>query len=363
MASESPPSSSSEWTDEQIESMMINIMITLASITIFYFLLRPRKNQQQNPTPTPQTRQQQVATPVQHRTNLRNRNTSNSANNNNNNNTIRSNSNHSATTANTRPTINNEDEEGDEGVQSLLAANTRKPPHFTNPSSTTAAAGGGGGGLGIPSRVYHEGIIPFRYTLASTFESRSAAASLTSTEKDTATPSKSSQQLINRKDRARVFTKLFSPSLSNENGNGNNNTTIPPPPNRGSNVVITIPQSDIPCLKLQRVLFLLGTYYNLFLMIDTTKKHDDNLGISDDDDIGMENTCSTRTQSKKSSVDDNYIKDKKRLNDFILQLRSTTSDDDENSGSNSHCGLSEEVLPSHRIIMTSSVSSRVVSFF
>jgi len=40
------------------------------------------------------------------------------------------------------------------------------------------------------------------------------------------------------------------------------------PPNRGANVVVTVRHDEVSCAKLQKALFLLGTYYNLFLLID-----------------------------------------------------------------------------------------------
>ena len=107
----------------------------MASLATFYFLLRPQKNQQPPPTPpTPQTRQQQqVRSAPSAATQARQP-------------TIGIESNRNIRTAPTsstaiRPTTNqstHNDEEEDEGVQSLLAANTCKPPHFTNPSSSAA---------------------------------------------------------------------------------------------------------------------------------------------------------------------------------------------------------------------------------
>lgn len=65
--------------------------------------------------------------------------------------------------------------------------------------------------------------------------------------------------MVNRRERARIFARIFSKTVGGRGGR---------PPNRGANVVVTIHHKEINSSKLQKVLFLLGTYYNLFVMID-----------------------------------------------------------------------------------------------
>merc|ERR1712238_378686 len=83
-----------------------------------------------------------------------------------------------------------------------------------------------------------------------------------------------------RKDRARIFTKLFSPIRTKESG-------ILKPPSRGSNVVVSVPEKDVACRKLRHGLFLLGTYYNLFVLLclddDEEKGIDRKIDASDRD--------------------------------------------------------------------------------
>jgi len=63
--------------------------------------------------------------------------------------------------------------------------------------------------------------------------------------------------VVNRRERARIFARMFSVS----EGGGR-------PPNRGVNIVVTIRHTEISCSRLQKALFLLGTYYNIFLLVE-----------------------------------------------------------------------------------------------
>jgi len=65
--------------------------------------------------------------------------------------------------------------------------------------------------------------------------------------------------MMNRRERARVFARIFSKT---DGGNGGR------PPNRGRLICVTVHHDEINSSKLQKVLFLLGTYYNLFVVID-----------------------------------------------------------------------------------------------
>ncbi len=377
-------SSSSSWTDEQIEVVIVTtIVVTFVSIVAYYIIFKHQGPQQRptndvannaatNNVHTNYPRQAASAAAaatgtgrprnrnggnggiddhvnvVRTRTNVNNPINGNTNNNNNNNGD------------------NNDDgdAEEDDGVLSLLAANTRQPPHFSMPPSSSSSSST------IPimsiSKLHHEGVIPFRYTLASSYETRRAAKQKQKQkQKSTNTASAaagmgskiqpSAQQLANRKDRAKLFTKLFastlslsssSPSSSSSTGDG-----LAPPPSRGSNIIVSIPCHDVAmklkCSKLRRVLFLLGTYYNLFVL------------LSIDDDSGTTISNAVKDDCNDNCDDDvtmnDYAKDKKRLDDLIIQLRGCETNGDGDDF------LSEQILPSHRILTTSSVSSRVVS--
>ena len=64
--------------------------------------------------------------------------------------------------------------------------------------------------------------------------------------------------VVNRRERARIFACMFSATWAVSGGC---------PPNRGVDIVVTIHHTEMSCSKLQKALFLLGTY-NLFLLID-----------------------------------------------------------------------------------------------
>lgn len=65
---------------------------------------------------------------------------------------------------------------------------------------------------------------------------------------------------MNRRERARVFARIFSKTGGGDGGR---------PPNRGAKICVTISShEEIHSSKIQKVLFLLGTYYNLFVVID-----------------------------------------------------------------------------------------------
>lgn len=99
----------------------------------------------------------------------------------------------------------------------------RVPAHVSNNVTVTT------GGFNILS----DGLVAFRYTKAASYEN---------TDED-------------RKDRARVLTRLLEGSQ------------LETPPARGSTIVLSFQASEVSCPKLQRLLFLLGTFYNLLILI------------------------------------------------------------------------------------------------
>ncbi len=182
-----------------------------------------------------------------------------------------------------RPAARREQQHNDEdedGFQSFLKSHTKKPPHFVAATGTGMQ----------PMRPSHDGVLPFKFIKASTFEQ---------------SKNDSSQSLQNRKDRARVFAKLFATSKID-------------PPAKGKNVVLSIAASECDNEKIHRVLFLLASYYNLFVMVSID---------------GEEHLA-------------DYGKDKERTDGIISKLFSSDI-------------LPKEVLPSHRIVVTRSLSSRI----
>lgn len=215
-----------------------------------------------------------------------------------------------------QPTTHNSfSDREDDGIASLLAANMRSPPHSSSSFNATMS---------------HGGIIPFRFTLASTFESRLSKSLETNKNASGPGTNASNRQMNNRKERARIFTKLF-PVNRAENSNAT-------PPNRGSNIVVSVPSSEVDCMKLRHVLFLLGSYYNLFLLISLSKGE--------------------ATANQEKTETDEYKIKKTFMEVIENKLRGTLEKQLDRIGQNK-ISLPFDVLPSHRIVASSSIGGRV----
>jgi len=118
------------------------------------------------------------------------------------------------------------------------------------------------------------------------------------------------------------------------------------PPNRGSNIVITIHHTDVittttasnnnnNCVdsKLHKILYLLGTYYNVFVLVDA------------------------------SDILPKIVKDvqvKEYIDKIRTQLYTTTTNNNNSSSNNSNeYQLNKQIIPTHRIIVTTTSSGRV----
>lgn len=170
-------------------------------------------------------------------------------------------------------------------IERILADCVSYPSHAAPNSQSCSRVGG--------SNMLIDGLLAFRHTRAATYEQ-----SKTTTEGDIVTQ--------NRKDRARVLSRM----LSLEAGAGAVTTT---PPQRGSTVVISIPSAEVGCPKLRRVLFLVGTHYNLLVIL-----------VFPEDAKGNE------------------------MGEFIKKLRGSGDD-----------LLDEEVLPDHRIVASTTAAGRI----
>lgn len=124
--------------------------------------------------------------------------------------------------------------------------------------------------------------------------------------------------VVNRKERARVFARMFSAKKGAAR-----------PPNRGANVVVTIRYGDVDCSRLQKALYLLGTYYNLFVLIDGSGASD--VGTNDEE-----------------------------RREFINNLRSSLlNQGDEGSEDSKEYKLNADIVPRHRIAFSSTSRGRV----
>ena len=264
------------WSDDDIERILLSLLIVVTIPGVIWYFLKP------GPRPAPQNQQRRQAPTAEQPLPVPAANY------------------HLPQTPNRSSFDDNE--------ESILNY-SRKPPHSSLKTGK--------------SHLGHSGILPFKCTLAATYESRKQSNQHLKDGGETGRDD--SVQLTNRKDRARIFTKLFA---SNRSGGSLS------PPGRGSNIIVSIPASEICCPKLRRVLLLLGTYFNLFLLISLP---DEREGGGGDNNL--------KSQEKI------YKDDKLKMNELIRVLR---------GGNNKMSdALPEDVIPSHRIVGTNSISSKV----
>lgn len=152
---------------------------------------------------------------------------------------------------------------------------------------------------------------------------------------------------------------------SSRSSSTSSNTTSPTnaPPNRGANIVVTIRPNDAQCPKLQKTLYLLGTYYNLFVLVDGSSWRSGDSGAVDE---GAETSSSSSTVSLSSSL--SSPSEDSQIRGFIQKIRSellnecqvttdATNNHDENG--NGEYKLTSLILPPHRIVFSSTTRGRV----
>lgn len=200
---------------------------------------------------------------------------------------------------------------------SLKASCTRVPPHISTQSAKMAGPGG--------TNLLIDGLLAFRHTKAA-----AAAAASTSGHDQ----SSDNNQASIRKERARILSRLLLLADSSNGIASTNGASTQPPPNKGSNLVVSIPASDVTCPKLRRVLYFVATYYNLLVIV-----------------VLESNNAASTTTTDASTTDAVKADMKKRL-DLVQKLRG--DDDNDND-----LLLTKDVLPDHRIICSRTVSGRV----
>ena len=122
-----------------------------------------------------------------------------------------------------------------------------------------------------------------------------------------------------RKERAKLLSLLVAAMSSRNSGSSFS------PPARGTTLVLSIPEQDVPCGKLQRILYLLATHYNLFVIVALEEK---------DDQLPKKKIGSMEhVQQSKEEV----LKVLRNSNEF----------------------LTESVLPSHRIVLAKTSAGRI----
>ena len=190
-------------------------------------------------------------------------------------------------------------------IPSIIAQGKRRPPHLvtTHPGGPSS------------SSCLVEGIIPFRRTHANGYE-----ANLVQDQPQRQQGEDGGAVSI-RRSRARLFARLLNSSITGAKSNT--------PPARGSNVVVSIPSGDVACPKLQHALWLLGTYYNLFVVL-----------------------CLSSTSEEGGGGVDVSEKERSMLCGLRSSLRS------QGAGSEGR-QVSQEILPDHRIVAVRTLGGRV----
>jgi len=196
----------------------------------------------------------------------------------------------------------------------MRAKHTRVPVHVTSASAKIAAPGG--------MNLLIDGLLAFRHSKAGSYEQ--------SSELD------GDRIADNKKDRARILARLLAadsegiPSRSTTSNSGSatgasssSSSSAAQPPGKGSTLVICVPETEVDCSKLRRVLYLLGTYYNLLVILAVDS-------------------------ANKESGDDGPAAIKKKQKELIDKLRGRVSAE-----------LPADVLPDHRIVVASTISGRV----
>jgi len=183
-----------------------------------------------------------------------------------------------------------------------------------------------------------KGIIPFRSTYANGFEVRlqQQQQKMKNEQTDGKDDEVKDLVVVNRKERARIFARMFSSSTSATTAKST--STPSKPPNRGSNIVITIHHTDVittttasnnnnNCVdsKLHKILYLLGTYYNVFVLVDAS-------------DVVPQIT--------------NDVQVKEYIDKVRTKLYTASNSDNEYQ-------LNEQIIPTHRIIVSTTSSGRV----
>ena len=207
---------------------------------------------------------------------------------------------------------------------------TRTPSHLSTASAQIAHSGG--------ANVLVDGLVAFRYTKAAVSPSSSSNAANASTPSSSSETPAATQEpqshdwtAVNRKERARVLSRLLmdQPLLQPD--------SVPiPPPNKGGNVVASIPMEDVGCPKLTHVLYLLATYYNLMVVV------------------------AVEASSSYSATQRSQLIEKLRaapIGDAAAKQESSSSSSSQPPKEERR--LTADILPNHRILTASTIAGRV----
>lgn len=196
---------------------------------------------------------------------------------------------------------------------------TRVPPHVSDASAPLAINGG--------ANLLSDGLVAFKHCRAA------AAVATTSPEEEA--------------HRRVARAKLLSALLRLPPGGGGATSTPPPPPAKGSAIVVTVPLDSARCPYQRRVLYLLATYYNLLVLLAVAPDVADTFTAADRR-RAIASLRGEETVANAASGDDDCSSD-----DGGDRTQPTVVADVERQQ------LSAEILPTHRIVMASTVTGRV----
>jgi len=286
------------WSDEEIESLLgTAILLGIVTILIYFVVLRPifnPKNENNGAAAGAQQQRQQLGGAARNATDAQMA---------------------AARAAAQRPAARGRNggagaaraagaDSASSSLPSIVAGGNRKPSHLADGCTGGPSA----------SRYLVEGLISFRRSKAGAYE--------TGMQKAASCESEQGQSVVdaNRRSRARLFAKLLNSAVTGSR------TSTPPP--RGSNVIVCIPSTDVSCTKLHRALWLLGTYYNLFLVLCLPQIPKDEGGNVDESEKERDLMASLRKELRQSGLRDDV-------------------------------GVPTDVLPDHRIVAVRSIEGRV----
>jgi hypothetical protein len=118
-------------------------------------------------------------------------------------------------------------------IRSVTKLCTDAPPHLEPNSRLRTNAHG--------ANVLIDGLLAFQHTRAATYRQNLSQGT--------------DSNAINRKDRARILSHFLKDGA------------LAAPPEKGSTIAISVPENEVCCTKLKRILYLLGTYYNVFVIL------------------------------------------------------------------------------------------------
>ena len=209
------------------------------------------------------------------------------------------------------------------------------------PAAPAPSPGTGDGGPSAPGGARHpphargapspsclvRGVVPHKATRASARESAQQRGG------DGGEEGGEDVAASNRRERARVFARMFAPSLAPSGTDGpstGDRRVAGRPPARGSNVVVAIDRDDVKCTRLRRALYLLGTYYNLFVVVGCPEGGEESHSPGPTDGEAA-------TRRRIGKIRDNLL-------------------DDEADGRHA---LTSDVVPRHRIVVSTRPKGRV----